>query len=453
MPFLKGLISKNKCNTLEEDLLNRGWVEMITGNYAYDNDSFYIKPLKDGSHNFTLKYSFKDLITNNDGDLLWEIVEKLEKKVGIMNVPTTYPSPKVNGFFVSGAGGGLYSVKGIPSEMCNSDETRKILEDEGYEIELRFKPSGIVDIDELFDRMNKMMTKRFDTFIKLSVKEQNDFGFLALRATANLQYVIMKEIENYLLKKTQKEIWKKNIENHFRLLDHNIKKLFESLKIKEFIITADHGMVPKKYHANYNIILNDINVLGYKTTKVSRLVKNYLKEGLNIFKRNKFIIDYKNEIDWSRTSVFGKWYSNSIYVNDEKRFSGIVKEKDIGAIVDEVCLKFNKHKVSQAFNLKAIPYSRNFLGTKYYESLPDIKVIADDEIFNVGKGRKAVNKNLWYQDIKSLKNIPTSMFTGTKGKNPLFVFSNGLEQYIKSSDTNDLTLVYKITKRFFENKK
>jgi hypothetical protein len=49
-----------------------------------------------------------------------------------------------------------------------------------------------------------------------------------------------------------------------------------------------------------------------------------------------------------------------------------------------------------------------------------------------------------------LEGIPTSMYTGTKGKHPLFIVSSGFNELVKEGDPNDLTLMYKIIRRYFE---
>jgi predicted AlkP superfamily phosphohydrolase/phosphomutase len=450
MPFLHSLVEDNNKLPLEEDLVNRGWAEMLSGLYAKDNDSFYIKPDRSKQKLFTLKYSFTELSKNSSDPLIWEVAKKAGRKVGIMNVPTTYPAPEIEGFFVSGAGGGLYSVDGIPSEMCDSESTRKVLADLDYEIELRFKPSGIQNVEEFFKRTNSMMQKRFAAFKQLCENGGTEFGFLALRGTANLLYVIMSEVQRVIESGDFTSSWGRHIDTHFSLLDSLTKDLFETLKPKEFIVTSDHGLVPQKYHANYNIALADINKLNFKGKSKGRdLMKNIIKKGLNTTLDKNYIYDISGEVDMENTLVFGKWYSNGLFVNDG-RFTEVVDDSEIDQLVDETVEKLNKHPKFIQHKINASPYRRYYKNAPYYDSLPDIKLDAPDEIFYLGRGKEVVSKSVWYKPIKTLEGIPTSMYTGTKGKHPLFIVSSGFNELVKEGDPNDLTLMYKIIRRYFE---
>ena len=42
MPFFQKFLSKNKSIDLTEDLINRGWVEILTGKYGKDTKGFYM---------------------------------------------------------------------------------------------------------------------------------------------------------------------------------------------------------------------------------------------------------------------------------------------------------------------------------------------------------------------------------------------------------------------------
>lgn len=449
MPFLHSLIENNKSIKLEEDLLSRGWVEIISGKHARENKSFYIMPKLDGTHDFTLNYSYKDLKENNDGDLLiWELAEKKNLKVGIMNVPTTYPAPKVNGFFVSGAGGGLYSVKGIPREMCDSEKTLDILKKKEYIIDLRFKPSGIEDIDILFKKLEEMLLKRTESFIDLSKKENPELAFLVFRAPSVIFYLAMSEIE-YKYNK----IWNNKMEHFFELFDDNLKKIFNELNPENFIITADHGMVSQKYHANYNVFLQkygylkkNIRIMDYAWYFIKKILIPILNLlGFHYFETS------PGKINWEKTKVFGDWYSNGLYINDKKRFNGSVLEESINKTVEKVCQDLNNCPEARKYNLKAFSYREKYKEYKFYDWLPDIWIDTPDEIFNFGQNKNFINKNPWFGKIRNLKHIPSSMFTGIKGRRPICIMNENLARLIENNDARDLTLIYKITDRFFKN--
>ena len=59
MPFFQSFLSNNKCIKLEEDLINRGWVEILTGKYGKDTRGFYMAPKLDGTHSCATSFNMK----------------------------------------------------------------------------------------------------------------------------------------------------------------------------------------------------------------------------------------------------------------------------------------------------------------------------------------------------------------------------------------------------------
>lgn len=456
MPFLKKIISDNEKLNLTEDLLTRGWAEILTGEKAYSNNSFYIKPDGSGKPKSTLSYKYSDMKTNSKNQLIWELAEAKELNVGIMNIPTTYPAPKVRGFFVSGAGGGLYKVDNVPLEMCDSELTRDNLEENDYEVELRFKPSGIKDPASFFNSLNSMMKKRVNTYIKLCKSQNTDFGFLALRATANMQYVVMREIQAYMDQRQEDRFWKELLEEHYELLDKLIEKLFTELQPQEFIITSDHGQVPLLYHINFNVLLSELGYLTFKKS-IKKSLKFYFKSGRNflgqkILNKN-YSLPSSGKIDFTKTKAFGFWYSNGLYINDSKRFGGEVTYNEYEKLVKEVCSRINKYPMCKQNNISAVPLRNKFINEKFEENIPDIWINAPDIYFFRNIGKNFIQKNDWYRPITkgSFASAPSSMFTGIKGKNPLCILSKGLKKYVLEDDDMDLSIIYFLTNRYMQD--
>ena len=163
MPFLNGLLDSECTKTLTEDLLSRGWVEILSGKHARETKAFYMVAQCNQTNEIKFKYSLAELLSNEEVVPIWELPPD-GASVGMMNVPTTFPAPEVNGFFVSGAGGGVNKVDGIPPDLCHPKEIAPFLEQLGYKIDLRFGTAGIKDIQELFDRLCDMLEKRTEAF-------------------------------------------------------------------------------------------------------------------------------------------------------------------------------------------------------------------------------------------------------------------------------------------------
>lgn len=452
MPFLTSLIEKNKSIKLEEDLFSRGWIEIISGKHARENGGFYVMPKADGTMDFNFNYSFDDLKKNISDPLIWEFAEKKGCKIGIMNIPTTYPSPDVNGFFVSGAGGGLNKIKGIPLEMCSNESIREILQDNGYILDIRLTPSGIKEIDELFNKLEEMMIKRTKLFIELLKKYKADYAFIVFRAPVIIEYLAMSEIDA-IKKNNYSNIWKDKLDDFFSLFDSCIEDIFKATLPDNFIITADHGMVNQRYHVNFN---NFLQKNGYqkKEITIKEIIKLIAKKIIfplqNIFGYHNLRPSFL-KINRKETSIFGVGYYNGLYINDQDRFGGPVQEKEIEKMVDEVCITFNKSIEAKKYNMYARPYRRYYSEAKFNRLLPDIWVDAPNDFFFFGLNKNFIDKNPWFDKIKNIHHIPNDMFTGTKGKNPICIMNEGLAKFINKDDEKNLTLIYKITKRYFEN--
>ena len=114
MPFMHEYIRSNHSLTLTEDLFNRGWVEILTGEEGKNTGGFYMSPVLDGSHRFSTSFSMKQLENKPGITPLWKLAEKKGANYCIMNVPTTTPVPKTtNGIVIGSAGGGLNKIEGI----------------------------------------------------------------------------------------------------------------------------------------------------------------------------------------------------------------------------------------------------------------------------------------------------------------------------------------------------
>jgi predicted AlkP superfamily phosphohydrolase/phosphomutase len=106
-PFIKSLIDGGHGLTLHEDLISRGWSEIMFGKHAYDTGALYEGPLMASSPKWSDKFKLEDVpAIGVDTKPIWQVLNERGYRVGIMNIPTTFPAPKVDGFFVSGGGGG-----------------------------------------------------------------------------------------------------------------------------------------------------------------------------------------------------------------------------------------------------------------------------------------------------------------------------------------------------------
>lgn len=452
MPFLNGLLANQHTRVLTEDLLSRGWVQMLSGKYARDTKAFYMVPQCDGTPNIVFKYNLGMLLDNKEVVPIWEVPPQ-GTSVGMMNVPTTFPAQEVNGFFVSGAGGGVNKVDGIPDALCHPTALASELSDLGYKIDIRFGTAGIKDIGMLFEQLCDMLEKRADAFLKLLERHQPEFAFLCFRAPTVVQYLAMVEMEAYFERKAGQQIgehvatqaWSDGFEKLYSTLDHCIQRVMEAAQADHWTISSDHGAVPYKHRLNIHKFLQDHN---YQTAKLN-IWESVRNIGKTVLRGQPFQLAKK--IDFSRATAFGHWYLTGIFINDQKRFGGPVSPSEVAPLVTKICDDFNATEEAKQFEMEARPYRAENPDSKYGDHLADVKIHCSDEIFFSKFPGPFVRPNPDYKPMESIENIKGGMHSGQKGRHPLFCCCSQTAKLIKDDDPLDLTLVYKLTQRVFQN--
>lgn len=460
MPFFQKFLSDNKSIELEEDLINRGWVEILTGKYGKDTRGFYMAPKLDGTHNCATSFNMKVVEEDENIVPLWELAESKNIPYLIMNVPTTTPVPETKkGIVVGSAGGGLNKIVGIPDILVSDDETKRFLEENDYIVDIRIPNDEIDTTEELFERVSQKELKRTKCFIELSKKNETEFGFLVNRGNTIVEYLCRSVIEDYKIaqqKGIECESWVvPYLERHFRELDDQIKALYDELNPEHFIITGDHSIVPSKYWANINPFLIENNFLVRKKgSKDINSLKNFVKKllGDKVKKVSKSLKPgLKNtfsEYGWNQSLAFGHTYIPGIFINDTARFNGPVKEDEIESVVSKICDTFNDIPEEERLSMRAVPYRSVKTGGRFKDWLPDIKLEGSEGVFFHDDLKNLIEPNKYYGEIpKDLNQVKYNPFTGDKGANPILVLTRKSEELIDEEKDNDLTLVYKIAEK------
>jgi predicted AlkP superfamily phosphohydrolase/phosphomutase len=476
MPFLQGLIAKNSAPEIKGDLYSRGWAEIYTGKHCLETGAFYMHPKLDGSRGFTQSYNYKTS-ADRGVPMLWDLLNKAGMKVGFMNIPTTSPAPEVEGFFVGGGGGGVSKTDGVPINLCDSENTQQELEKLDYIPDLRLGGDKIERLSELFDRLDEILKIRRDAFLKLSKIHQPEFGFLCFRVTTTVQYLAMSEIEAMIASQELADIEghvnppklnpaQERIQRHFSLLDKYLSEVFEELEPEEWLLCADHGASQYKYDINVDTFLKDAG-FQYKSSDRRAGVQRLLRRARGKIRKmlpsvatkllrksalsdiGRFLEFPSVSYDPKRSKAFGNWYVQGIYINDKRRFGGIVSEgEELSLLVDEICRVFNSNEESIKHQLKAVSYRRHHLDTQWSDKLPDIIIEKPDEMF-FGKQKDFITRNTNYGPIPQNISGFNDMHSGQKSTKPLFAISSGLSSLIHQDDERDIQLVFKVIARFF----
>ncbi|MFH1314196.1 MAG: alkaline phosphatase family protein [Candidatus Eisenbacteria bacterium] len=273
MPNLGRLMSGGVCGPLTTCFppsTGPAWVSIATGR----------NPGKHGIYNF-LKNSAgglgQRLITSADIQVktLWEILSDHDRKVGVINVPISYPPQEVNGFVVSG----LMTPSVESGLTYPRDLTGEILKEIGdYIITVRWTHYGPRRARELVSDLRHCHRQRGRTALYLMEKKPWDFFMTVFTGTDRIQHALW----NYLDPGGYPEGLEKDpsveadIHEYYRDVDRTIGEIQERLTRDDILlIVSDHGFgaMAKKVHMN-----RWLEEEGYLKLKRSRYLTSSLKE-------------------------------------------------------------------------------------------------------------------------------------------------------------------------------
>ncbi len=469
MPFTQQLLKDGMSLALEEDLLSRGWAEMLTGLHGSETKGLYLWPKLDGTYDFSPSFSCTSGSLENDGVVpLWSLLNKRGFDVGIQNIPTTGPATKVNGFFVSGGGGGASGAQGIPENMVWPPAVKSILEQENYIFDVR-GPEKHKLLSVFLQNLENALQTQVESFIKLSHHFKPEFGFVCFRLSVELQYLAMSEIEAIWKEHEEKPFGASNygdshvreaIINHFKYLDKCIESIFSALNPKQYIFTADHGIEPYKHEANVDVFLaaqgwlKQPNHWSQYAKKIATRGPARVRRLLGIRKKKSRKLEPYTNFNKKSTLAFGNFFDSGnfagIYINDKRRFGGPVAEgRCLNELRKEICDSFNEDPVWRNHNMQASPYRSLFDGARYEHLLPDIRIEKPDSVFFSGRRNLAIIENKNFSPLTEDISKGWYPYSGVKGCHPLFFTDSETGKYLENGDPKDLRLVYHLIDRAF----
>ncbi|MFT2098081.1 alkaline phosphatase family protein [Marinomonas sp. 2405UD66-6] len=455
-PFIKSLLDKGQKLELKEDLISRGWSEIVTGKHALDTGGLYEGPTAKGGLDWTEAFKISDVPgLGKQVKPLWQVLNEKGYKVGIMNVPTTFPAPEVDGFLVSGGGGGGPISQDVSPVQCHPSALAARLRDMGYILDERrptlLDEKGLYAPADFFARLRQKNEKRTQAFIQLSSEFEVDFGFVVYRSsTVTTETMLVSELEKLSLGRGGvNQDYIKQSEVFYRELDGNVRALVETYNEAEVLLVSDHSMVTNRYSVNANAFLIE---KGYQTNDKSRrgildIIKAYkhfvpysLKEKLKKSKKIKNAYQSMVPFNPKKTQAFSQSFSSGqhgIYINDEVRFGGPVKSDEIKKIAEGIVRHFNAHPLALQHGLtaKIKPQSSSPVAYKF----PDIILDCPDGYFTNNKFKDFIVKTDIPEEALDLRDIKKGVRTVVKGHIPLAVNVNN---EWSSKDGTDLTLIY-----------
>jgi predicted AlkP superfamily phosphohydrolase/phosphomutase len=346
MPALRSLLTSGASGILTSTVppyTPPGWTSIFTG----------VNPGRHGIFGFTLGNSQRHeglvRLDRVKAPALWNAANAQGARVGLFNVPMTYPPPPVDGWAVSGMltpeGGGA-----TPEAFTHPSDLSKLLAQAVGEYQIDIE----VDYDKdwrstaIVDRLSKNLAiKRAALRYLLERDDDLSVLFMVMEAPDRVMHVHYKYLDPSCphfarpeAARIRERVWA-----FFDEMDDMIAELLAWAGPDDFVITmSDHGFGPKEKTVNVNLALKQWGLLATsgagalagssRVRRVARTVKKLLPK--QVQRRAKAA--GQATIDWSRTKAFSAPIpQQGIYVNLAGREPhGVVPESDYEHIREEV---------------------------------------------------------------------------------------------------------------------
>jgi len=207
-----------------------------------------------GKHNI---YGFQDrrprtydtyipLSTDMKSDTLWEVIGRTGRRVGVMNVPVTYPPREVNGFLV-----GCFLSPDLNKATYPRQLARKLSE-LGYRIDVDPWKGREKDKTPFLDDLNEVLSRRAATMFYLMEHEEWDFFMTHFMGTDRINHFLWEQME------LGEGPYAAAFLDYYRKIDEMIAGLVSRLDGRTTLaVLSDHGFCTLKKEVYINHWLVD----------------------------------------------------------------------------------------------------------------------------------------------------------------------------------------------------
>jgi predicted AlkP superfamily phosphohydrolase/phosphomutase len=472
-PFISSLIENGTTFDIKNDLVSRGWLEVATGQHASITGAMYDNPKMNGSYEWNLKFSINDIPGINESvKPIWQVLNDNGYRVGVMNLPTVFPSPAVDGFFVSGGGGGAPVVEKAIPELCYPKSILSVLEKNDYIVDERTVQLVIekkLDTPELiFNELANKNSKRTTSFIELSKGSDVDFGFVVYKTSSvTAETILVPEWKKKVNQdKSVDEETISALKNYYSKFDNEIKRLHEAFPEAKIIFTSDHGTIARTHSVNLNVFLQQYKYQNSKTgfslrkwaiESLKKIIPFALKVKLQKIKSLKNTVDTVTVFDTTSSIAFSHTkndWSHGIYINDNERFNGPVESEDVERIKLEIIEAFNADSEVIKHGLRAYSVKENLKQSVGY--FPDILVDIPSGYLTNNASDGFIKSFKRPEGVTSLSSVLRGDIISIKSHEPLAVdCSDSSAEGADLYKGRDLTAIYDLVLKKFniENNK
>lgn len=453
LPNLAKLIENGASGNLKSTIppmTAAAWTSSVTGK----------NPGKHGIYHF-IEYQHKTydyrIISSKDvkSKTIWKILNGAGKKVGVMQVPITYPPEKVNGFIVTD---GL-TTPGPDSNFTYPVELKEeLLHDYNFKLSSTEKyyegneDKYIADLSYIEDR-------KAQATIELMKKHTWDFFMIVYSNIDAMQHFFWKHMDSthpgYDPEKAKK--YGDAILKFYQKLDGIVGDMLKIIdEDTTVIIMSDHGFGPLYKELHLNKWLKDYGLLNVKSKEDTTAARYWLsKSGLTREMVSTLLVKHglkgitkiipdklkksmpshytPTEVDWSRTKAYSLATHGMMYINLKGRNpEGIVEPgreyEELRDYIIRELLKLKDPETGKNIVDKVFKSEELYFG-QGVNNAPDLFVLTDMTYHNIGRLDDKLIKPAWKLDEAdlngklSLLNKQRSLGSGNHRINGIFIMN------------------------------
>jgi predicted AlkP superfamily phosphohydrolase/phosphomutase len=361
---------------------------------------------------------------------LWHILNHHGKKVGVMNVPITYPPEEVNGFMISGMMTPSPDVNyTFPVDL--KEEINRAVGDYVVNIDIpQYDVEILEDAMRFFKDMKYSFEKRRDAFFYLLDNKEWDFFmpvFIITDRIGHLFWKYLSEESKFYHSKNGPKI-REEIRECYKMVDDMFGALLDKIDDDTTLfVMSDHGFGYTYKWINVNRWLKDLGLLSLQSKEsfkkavffqlmkfndspiIKALVPNALQSALRgkIRKgRSTLKTDVDSSIDWPNTKAFfASIPTQGIFINVNKEgIGGIVnpgkEQNDLREFIKEKLYELKDPETGEPAIQKVLYREEVYEGPQA-ELAPDILFISHDYGY---LGRQLFGAKTWIETSENLAN-------------------------------------------------
>lgn len=323
MPNLSVFFKQGMAGKLESvfpPMTGPGWVSFMTGKNPGKHAVFDFFEHTGSLHERKLT-SFNSIRS----ETLWSLAGRLGKKVGVFNIPITYPPPQVDGFLVSGM-----LTPGMDRDFTYPASLKKELE----------KKFGRFVFDVPWQKYGNNSIKNFIEAISLSTRQKGiyttylmkrfkcDVFAMVFNDTDSIQHALWTTLTNH----NDNNKFREFALGYYRELDSALGEILKHTEEDTYVfIISDHGFGPldKRIHLNAWLYKEGFVSINWKQYELNRLLRFIRSPAISLITKTGINL----KISRTRKSLGSRLYRDSLLhcINwpQTKAFSGLRTEQGI----------------------------------------------------------------------------------------------------------------------------